>query len=148
MFTFQIVEFRSGDKYYTVFDCLVSRLIFNFKYAHVFLQYFVTVTLSTVGYGDISATTTAGKIVVVIIIFSALTLLPLLISPVITSVAERGGDTRQFKRGRADYSVILGQFDTAVQINDLLEGVLHAVSIFSCIQCDVYLFIFPIGGKE
>ncbi|KAI9327211.1 hypothetical protein BDR26DRAFT_97479 [Obelidium mucronatum] len=107
---FQITEFRFGGRTLNIFDCF----------------YFVVVTLSTVGYGDISPSTKAGQFVVIVLIVTALTVLPSLISALISTYSEQKiGKGEVFTRGKASYFVVLGHFDTVSKVSDVLEGLLH-----------------------
>ncbi|ORY33197.1 hypothetical protein BCR33DRAFT_520637 [Rhizoclosmatium globosum] len=111
--TFQLVEYRFGGRLINIFDCF----------------YFVVVTLSTVGYGDISPSTKGGQVVVICLILTALTVLPSLISALLATIEEtKKGNGGVFTRGQASYFVVLGHFDMAFKINEVLGSILHAHS--------------------
>ncbi|KAJ3107413.1 potassium channel, sub T, member 2 [Phlyctochytrium bullatum] len=90
--------------------------------------YFIVVTLSTVGFGDITAKTRAGQLVVILLIFVALSVVP----PIITSLIETVSLTRagggQFERGSAQYVVVVGSFDTTSKVIDILQEFLTGES--------------------
>ncbi|KAJ3120310.1 potassium channel, sub T, member 2 [Physocladia obscura] len=110
---FQYVEFRFGNRILNIFDSF----------------YFVVVTLSTVGYGDIAPQTREGELVVVILIFAALTVLPSLIGELLSAIAERrGGHGGVYSRGNANYFVVLGNFENELIMSDVLDGILHEQS--------------------
>ncbi|KAJ3017130.1 UNVERIFIED_CONTAM: potassium channel, sub T, member 2 [Siphonaria sp. JEL0065] len=91
--------------------------------------YFVVVTLSTVGYGDISPSTKGGQVVVILLIMTALTVLPSLISSLLSTLAEQQiGKGEVFTRGKASYVVVVGHFETTNKIMDALDGLLHEQS--------------------
>ncbi|KAJ3207429.1 GTPase-activating protein S23 [Entophlyctis luteolus] len=107
---FQYVEFRFGERVLSIFDCF----------------YFVIVTLATVGYGDIAPSTHAGQAVVILLIVTALTVLPFLITEVLATMNEaRNGKGGVYKRGNAEYFVVLGNFDNTHKLTDALDGLLH-----------------------
>ncbi|KAJ3102136.1 hypothetical protein HDU97_000778 [Phlyctochytrium planicorne] len=86
--------------------------------------YFIIVTLSTVGYGDITAKTTPGQVVVVLLIFAALALVPPMLSTLIETLSLQKAGGGSYKKGSSKFVVILGNFDTPTKIIDVLESFL------------------------
>jgi voltage-gated potassium channel Kch len=54
-------------------------------------SYFIMITISTVGYGDISPSTTLGRSVVLVVIFTALMVIPHLLSSTIDTYSTQKG---------------------------------------------------------
>ncbi|KAJ3216082.1 hypothetical protein HDU67_009962 [Dinochytrium kinnereticum] len=86
--------------------------------------YFIIVTLSTVGYGDITAKTAPGQFVVVMLIFVALSLIPGMLTALLEtlSLQKAGGGT--YRRGASNYVVIIGNIDNTAKMIDILENFL------------------------
>ncbi|KAJ3072540.1 spermatogenesis-associated protein 20 [Podochytrium sp. JEL0797] len=113
MSSFQYTEFRADGKNYTIFDAC----------------YFVVVTMSTVGYGDIAPTTTAGRVIVVCLILTALIVLPQLINGLVEAMADRQGDKGgKFTRGKAVFYVVIGNLSHASTVKNVLESILEESS--------------------
>eukprot|EP00158_Paraphelidium_tribonemae_P007029 Partr_v1_DN28080_c0_g1_i3_m57405 putative potassium channel, subfamily T, member len=88
--------------------------------------YFIVVTVSTVGYGDLSPKSLPGRAVIVLLIFIMLSTLPSLIGEIVDALnAKRlGGDT--FTNNSQEHVIIcsMGKFHDQ-QILDLLRQLLH-----------------------
>ncbi|KAJ3074306.1 potassium channel, sub T, member 2 [Podochytrium sp. JEL0797] len=111
--TFQYVEFRFAGRNLNIFSAF----------------YFIVVTLSTVGYGDIAPSCTAGQVVVVLLILTALIFLPNLINSLIEAINEqRRGEGGVFTRGKASYCVVIGHLDKVTTVTDVLESLLDRQS--------------------
>ncbi|ORX92808.1 hypothetical protein K493DRAFT_303094 [Basidiobolus meristosporus CBS 931.73] len=95
----------------------------------ILLFYFVFITISTVGYGDIYPESTEGKVVVVIIIILVLIILPSLISETLETFFEKqaGGGTYHPRR-RDKLIVICGKFDNTARVLDILNVFFHKES--------------------
>ena len=70
--------------------------------------YFIVITVSTVGYGDISPTSIPGRLLIVILILVSLAVVPGLVTSTVDTLnlQKSGGGT--FVRGRAPFVVLIG----------------------------------------
>ncbi|KAI8837435.1 hypothetical protein BJ741DRAFT_603461 [Chytriomyces cf. hyalinus JEL632] len=106
---FQYIEFRFGNQVLSILNAF----------------YFVVVTLSTVGYGDVTAKSKEGQMVVILLIITALAVLPPLISSLVDTIAQQqGGNGGTYVRGTAKYFVVLGNFDLPIRIEGVLMEIL------------------------
>ncbi|KAI8145288.1 calcium-activated BK potassium channel alpha subunit-domain-containing protein [Fennellomyces sp. T-0311] len=96
----------------------------NINYSIIDSLYFVMVTLSTVGYGDITAQTEASRVVVMLIIVTSLAVLPGLISDVLATVRKRNDGGGQVSHGVLPFILIIGAFRPE-QVSEILDGFLN-----------------------
>ncbi|KAI9353256.1 hypothetical protein DFJ73DRAFT_828825 [Zopfochytrium polystomum] len=86
--------------------------------------YFIVVTLSTVGYGDITTKTVPGQFLVIIIILVALSTIPGLIGSLVDAFTVQKSGGGYFARGTSSFVVVVGHFDTVAKIVDVMESFL------------------------
>jgi len=90
--------------------------------------YFILITASTVGYGDITPTSVEAKVVVMVFIIVALSVVPGLIAGTIETLktARAGGGSYIQSRGAngvaKQYLVMIGDFQSAKRVADMLSG--------------------------
>ncbi|KAG0363457.1 potassium channel, sub T, member 2 [Gamsiella multidivaricata] len=90
--------------------------------------YFILITASTVGYGDITPKSYEGKLVVMIFIIVALSVVPGLIAGTIEALksSRSGGGSYIQSRGAngaaKQYLVMIGDFQDAKRVADMLSG--------------------------
>eukprot|EP00835_Amoeboradix_gromovi_P002574 NODE_149_length_17312_cov_0.399349.p1 type:complete len:944 gc:universal NODE_149_length_17312_cov_0.399349:391-3222(+) len=84
-------------------------------------MYLMIVTGSTVGYGDITPQTTAGKFIIVIFIIVTITVLPTLIGRLIETIrrTQQGGGS--FEDTNSRFVVIFGSLDNFRSVVDILD---------------------------
>ncbi|KAJ1567239.1 potassium channel, sub T, member 1 [Cladochytrium tenue] len=104
---FQFTEFRFG-----------SNAANNDFYQCI---YFIVVTLSTVGYGDVTASSQYGRVVTIIIILVTISILPNLISSLAASISSQSSNGGSYKVGRTPFVVVMGEFDTVPKLLDVME---------------------------
>jgi hypothetical protein len=94
--------------------------------------YFIIVTLSTVGYGDITPSTVYTEMLLVVIILYAIIVIPPTISSLVDALAvqkSRGGVVGEdFGGTKGSFVVIVGNFDSALRLNLVLDAFLEDVS--------------------
>ncbi|RUS19651.1 hypothetical protein BC937DRAFT_87152 [Endogone sp. FLAS-F59071] len=105
MAAFQYCELSWGPFYYGVLDSL----------------YIIVVTLSTVGYGDITPQTDAGRIVIILLITVSLTLIPGLISGTLETLKNTRAGRGQYN-GKSKFVIVCGNFDTVARTMDVLHA--------------------------
>ena len=110
---FQFMEQQFGRQYYSTIECL----------------YFVLVSVSTIGYGDISPNTIQSKIVIILMIVVLLAVVPRLLNEISeTMTAQRAGGGRYLVRGDVDFNIIVGHFEDQhtwlFLLNQMLDKVL------------------------
>lgn len=114
---------------YMVFKC--SSCVFNFfeNYVGTYLYpattspqislvdtlYYMVITVTTVGYGDVAPKTEAGRLITIFIVIYAFTVFPKLIAQLAhTLTIDRLGEG-SFHRGSSDFVVICGTFENAAR---------------------------------
>ncbi|KAF1802860.1 hypothetical protein FB192DRAFT_1447653 [Mucor lusitanicus] len=106
---FQYSEVTFGTSNYTILESL----------------YVVMVTLSTVGYGDITPNTQASRIVMMLLIVIALSVLPGLVTDVSDTLRKRKEGEGHVSRGSTSpFILIVGSF-TPDQVVEILDGFLN-----------------------
>ncbi|KAL7315601.1 hypothetical protein PS15m_004798 [Mucor circinelloides] len=106
---FQYSEVTFGTSNYTILESL----------------YVVMVTLSTVGYGDITPNTQASRIVMMLLIIIALSVLPGLVTDVSDTLRKRKEGEGHVSRGSTSpFILIVGSF-TPDQVVEILDGFLN-----------------------
>ncbi|KAF9196933.1 potassium channel, sub T, member 2 [Haplosporangium sp. Z 11] len=90
--------------------------------------YFILITASTVGYGDITPKSFEGKLVVMVFIIVALSIVPGLIAGTIETLksSRSGGGSYIQSRGAnglvKEYLIMIGDFQSAKYVADMLDG--------------------------
>lgn len=83
--------------------------------------YFIVVTITTVGYGDISPQSDPGKIVIVLLILFSLAYVPGLVSSVVDTISDARSGQGTYVRGSSRYIVIFGDFDDVNRLIDIMS---------------------------
>jgi len=84
-------------------------------------------TISTVGYGDVTAVSYLGRIVVIGLIVVSLAILPGLISETVETVNSNNTGRGTVVIGKNPFVVVCGVFDNVLKISDVLTAFLHQV---------------------
>ncbi|KAI9470065.1 MAG: hypothetical protein EXX96DRAFT_588656 [Benjaminiella poitrasii] len=106
---FQYTESKFGAHKYTIMESL----------------YVVMVTLSTVGYGDITPNTQASRLVMMMLIVIALSILPGLIGDVLDTLRKRKDGEGHVNKNISPFILIVGSSFTQDQVVEILDGFLN-----------------------
>lgn len=87
--------------------------------------YFVVVTLTTVGYGDISPISMAGKMVTIFIIAVGLAIVPVQVNELINMWNESSKYDKRFKPEQTPHTVVIGDM-TFYELKEILREFLHS----------------------
>lgn len=96
--------------------------------------YFILITASTVGYGDITPKTFQAKVVVMVFIIVALSIVPGLIAGTIETLKSSRSGGGSYTQSRAangvvkQYLVMIGDFQNAKRVGDMLSGFFNKVT--------------------
>lgn len=96
--------------------------------------YFILITASTVGYGDITPKSFEAKVVVMVFIIVALSIVPGLIAGTIETIKSSrsgGGSYTQSRSANGvvkQYLVMIGDFQNAKRVGDMLSGFFNKVT--------------------
>ncbi|KAG0263251.1 potassium channel, sub T, member 1 [Mortierella polycephala] len=86
------------------------------------LLYFVLITMSTIGYGDLTPKNQLGYAVVVVIIITVITVFPWMISGIQDAVAQAKAGEGMFKSGGNKFMIISGSLHSAQKLANVLNG--------------------------
>ena len=99
----------------------------QYEYRLIALQdilYYIVITVSTVGYGDITPTSIPGRLVIIILILCSLAIVPALVSSTLETMNVQRSGGGSFTKGRSPFVVIIGKFDTVNRVLDVLNSFL------------------------
>ena len=88
--------------------------------------YFIMVTLSTTGYGDITPKSPLGKMVIVCMIIIVVLIIPNLISSAVESYHLQRIGGGSFTKGNNPFVVIIGIFENLTKTFDILNSFFHS----------------------
>ena len=83
--------------------------------------YFIMITISTVGYGDVTPTTIAGQWVAIFTIILAISILPGIISALVETISSQNAGGGAFNGHGHPFIVICGKFEHANELTDILN---------------------------
>ncbi|KAF9965716.1 hypothetical protein BGZ70_004266 [Mortierella alpina] len=86
------------------------------------LLYFVLITMSTVGYGDVTPRNQFGYAIVILFIFAVLSVLPWMISGIQDALAQAKAGEGMFKSGGNKFMIISGSLHSAQKLSNVLNG--------------------------
>jgi hypothetical protein len=86
--------------------------------------YFIVITISTVGYGDITPTTVPGQMTIILLILSGISILPGLITDMQESIKVQSSGAGTFTPGKNPFIIICGEFTSLTRITDIIRTIL------------------------
>ncbi|KAF9113087.1 hypothetical protein BGX27_002243 [Mortierella sp. AM989] len=86
------------------------------------LLYFVLITMSTIGYGDVTPKNQLGHVIVILIIIAVVTVFPWMISGIIDALAQAKAGEGIFKSGGHPFMIISGSLHSAQKLANVLNG--------------------------
>ncbi|KAG0019871.1 hypothetical protein BGZ80_005158 [Entomortierella chlamydospora] len=86
------------------------------------LLYFVLITMSTIGYGDVTPKNQLGYAVVILIIVTVVTVFPWMISGIMDALAQAKAGEGIFKSGGHKFMIISGSLHSAQKLANVLNG--------------------------
>ncbi|KAF9184850.1 potassium channel, sub T, member 2 [Haplosporangium sp. Z 767] len=86
------------------------------------LLYFVLITMSTIGYGDLTPKNQLGYAIVVLIIITVITVFPWMISGIQDALAQAKAGEGMFKPGGNKFMIISGSLHSAQKLANVLNG--------------------------
>jgi hypothetical protein len=89
--------------------------------------YFIVITMSTVGYGEITPKTAPGKLVIVLLIFAGLALLPGLVSDLQETLKMQSSGAGSYSPGRNPFVILCGSFSEPNRMMDFIDSILRRV---------------------
>ncbi|KAF9125351.1 potassium channel, sub T, member 2 [Mortierella sp. 14UC] len=86
------------------------------------LLYFVLITMSTVGYGDLTPKNQAGYAIVILLIMAVVSVFPFMISGIMDALAQAKAGEGIFKSGGSKFMIISGSLHSAQKLANVLNG--------------------------
>ncbi|KAF9349428.1 hypothetical protein BGX26_012264, partial [Mortierella sp. AD094] len=86
------------------------------------LLYFVLITMSTIGYGDVTPKNQLGYAIVILIIVAVVTVFPWMISGIMDALAQAKAGEGIFKSGGHKFMIISGSLHSAQKLANVLNG--------------------------
>ncbi|KAJ2998786.1 hypothetical protein HDV02_004026 [Globomyces sp. JEL0801] len=87
--------------------------------------YFIFITMSTVGYGDITPSTKPGQLIVILLIFLGLAFLPGLVGDLQETIRIQTSGAGAYTRGRNPFVVLCGEFRTSSRLLEMIYAILR-----------------------
>jgi hypothetical protein len=89
--------------------------------------YFIVITFTTVGYGEITPTTTGGQLVIVVLILVALGVLPSLVADLLETIKMQAAGGGQFIKKKNPFVVLCGDFSDTARSMEMICNLLRRV---------------------
>ncbi|KAG0057675.1 potassium channel, sub T, member 1 [Gryganskiella cystojenkinii] len=86
------------------------------------LLYFVLITMSTIGYGDVTPKNQIGYAIVILIIIAVVSVFPFMISGIMDALAQAKAGEGIFKSGGSKFMIISGSLHSAQKLANVLNG--------------------------
>ncbi|GJJ69862.1 hypothetical protein EMPS_02211 [Entomortierella parvispora] len=86
------------------------------------LLYFVLITMSTIGYGDLTPKNQLGYAIVILIIIAVVSVFPWMISGIMDALAQAKAGEGIFKSGGNKFMIISGSLHSAQKLANVLNG--------------------------
>lgn len=101
--------------------------------------YFIVITMSTVGYGDVSPVSAAAKVVVVAVIIVALAILPNLIADTVTAINQKSGEGEEVDIAPEQFVIVVSSLDCEDDVRFISQQIISS----EINQCKQLIFCAP-----
>ncbi|KAG0215976.1 potassium channel, sub T, member 1 [Mortierella sp. NVP41] len=112
------------------------------------LLYFVLITMSTVGYGDLTPKNQVGYAIVVLLIMAVVSVFPFMISGIMDALAQAKAGEGIFKSGGNKFMIISGSLHSAQKLANVLNGFWFTNKEYSNAAFKIVIFGLNEPSKE
>ncbi|KAK5823126.1 hypothetical protein F5H01DRAFT_317669 [Linnemannia elongata] len=112
------------------------------------LLYFVLITMSTIGYGDLTPKNQVGYAIVILLIMAVVSVFPFMISGIMDALAQAKAGEGIFKSGGAKFMIISGSLHSAQKLANVLNGFWFTNKEYSNAAFKIVIFGLSEPSKE
>lgn len=89
------------------------------------LVYYIVITMTTVGYGDLTPKSASGRFCIIFIILVAITIIPGLVSDLLETITTQRMGQGIYLRSKKPFIIIAGDFSSIGRVKDALDTILY-----------------------
>ncbi|KAF8947661.1 hypothetical protein BGZ47_008294 [Haplosporangium gracile] len=112
------------------------------------LLYFVLITMSTIGYGDLTPKNQVGYAIVILLIMAVVSVFPFMISGIMDALAQAKAGEGIFKSGGNKFMIISGSLHSAQKLANVLNGFWFTNKEYSNAAFKIVIFGLSEPSKE
>ncbi|KAF8975653.1 hypothetical protein BGZ46_008945 [Entomortierella lignicola] len=112
------------------------------------LLYFVLITMSTIGYGDVTPKNQLGYAIVILVIIAVVTVFPWMISGIMDALAQAKAGEGIFKSGGQKFMIISGSLHSAQKLANVLNGFWFTNKEYTTSACKIVILGLSEPSKE
>ncbi|KAK3810618.1 MAG: calcium-activated BK potassium channel alpha subunit-domain-containing protein [Linnemannia elongata] len=112
------------------------------------LLYFVLITMSTIGYGDLTPKNQVGYAIVILLIMAVVSVFPFMISGIMDALAQAKAGEGIFKSGGSKFMIISGSLHSAQKLANVLNGFWFTNKEYSSAAFKIVIFGLSEPSKE
>ncbi|KAF9140157.1 hypothetical protein BGX30_006964 [Mortierella sp. GBA39] len=112
------------------------------------LLYFVLITMSTIGYGDLTPKNQVGYAIVILLIMAVVSVFPFMISGIMDALAQAKAGEGIFKSGGNKFMIISGSLHSAQKLANVLNGFWFTNKEYSNAAFKIVIFGLNEPSKE